>query len=122
LRFNAAQALARRAPDWTASWISSTAWRRLGVLIIRPRGPPKSPRLFFAAPARPPPPPRLSPCAGAHAPVPAAASGLPVAIPSNAAAVTDPHHGPVHRLSARPESVPDTSPAGGNTLPVPLHS
>src|SRR4051794_39730597 len=50
---SSAQAWARRAPAAVAWSISAMAFWRSGVLIMRPRRPPRSPRRFFATPAAP---------------------------------------------------------------------
>src|ERR671919_2949285 len=71
---NSAHARFSRAPPWQASRISPTAWRRSGALILRPRLPPRSPGLFFAAPTAPPPPPRPFPYAVAPPPAPESAA------------------------------------------------
>src|SRR5215213_1327918 len=80
------------------------AFWRSGVLIMRPRRPPRSPRRFFAAPAAPPPRPAPSLCVPGPARGPGCASSLPWSPGPAAGCWHAPSRWPARRRSARPGS------------------
>src|SRR5690606_21937302 len=111
----------RRAPAALAWLTNSTILRRSVALVIFPR-PPRSPGLFFAAPAMPLFQPRRRPCGAALALAPECVCVRPWSLLIAVRRLGQTDHCAVHNWRASEESAQDIDSGDGSTRTALLRS